>query len=118
MFVDLLLVALGGFLGAIVRYCVTSKLKKSRPSTFPVSTLLVNVIACFLLGVITSQFLLSSTLKVLVITGFLGSLSTFSTFIQDARELSKKEKFAAILFISLSIGLGLLSFEISFWFIH
>lgn len=118
MILELLLVAVGGFFGAVVRYFIISKIKTHQQPTFPISTLLVNIFACFLFGFIASHWILSSTLKALLVTGFLGSLSTFSTLIQNAKQMSKKEKFAAVIYISLSVGLGLLSFEVSFWFTH
>ncbi|WP_371804211.1 CrcB family protein [Candidatus Lokiarchaeum ossiferum] len=112
MLLVVLYVGAGGFFGAILRYILTLTSNNSSKSSFPTRTLVVNLFACFILGLI-SQFLnLSAEFNMFFITGFLGSLSTFSTFILDIQKLSRKEKFSSIIYLSLSIGLGLLSFEV------
>ena len=75
-------VALGGAFGAVLRYFVSNKFA-NLSSFIPVSTLLVNVSGGFLIGILTEiilKFDLSNNFKGLLITGFLGALTTFSTF--------------------------------------
>ena len=77
------LVLLGGALGALARYGVTTLSTKIYGAVFPVGTLYVNLVGCFLIGVafglgelrgISPQF------RLFFVTGFLGALTTFSTY--------------------------------------
>ena len=77
-------VGFGGFLGAIVRYCVTDQVSRLLHPAFPYGTLIVNAAGSFLLGFL-SRFLLehpaiSESLRTGLLVGFLGAFTTFSTF--------------------------------------
>jgi CrcB protein len=79
------LVALGGAAGSVLRY-VTSGFAQSlfRSSTFPVGTLLVNLIGCFLIGagsqLAESRGAFGDTARVFLFIGVLGGFTTFSAF--------------------------------------
>ena len=78
---ELLLIGVGGFFGAILRYIVSGII----PVKFglPTGTLMVNVIGSFILGFLLYSSLLApipSEYKLLIGTGFCGALTTFSTF--------------------------------------
>ena len=77
-------VALGGAIGSIARYCVGVYASKLLGTAFPWGTLLINVTASFLLGVLTEAFALgwdaAPTTRTLLIVGVCGGYSTFSTF--------------------------------------
>ncbi len=78
-----MLVALGGAIGAVCRYLIGFGLQHRWPSSFPVGTLVVNVMGCLFIGVLgQANFAaaLSPTMRLLIGTGLLGSLTTFSTF--------------------------------------
>ena len=78
-----LAVGIGGFFGAISRYLIATWVQKfSSSSFFPVGTLSVNVLGSFLIGFLYLYFsqTIHPTLKAMLITGFLGALTTFSTF--------------------------------------
>lgn len=78
-----LAVGSGGFLGAIARMYVTHSMNVSLKSDFPWGVLTVNVIGSFFIGILFAIFLhytVSDTLKVFLTTGFLGALTTYSTF--------------------------------------
>jgi CrcB protein len=79
-----LIVMLGGSLGAVSRYSISLLAAKTWGTQFPWGTLLVNLIGCFLIGLIFALAdrarLLTPGLRLLLITGFLGALTTFSTF--------------------------------------
>ena len=73
----------GGFLGAVARAYVVHLTNKHVPLEFPLGILLVNVIGSFIIGLLfalVSHNLISDTSKSFFITGFLGALTTYSTF--------------------------------------
>ncbi len=80
----LLLVMIGGSLGAISRYGVGLLAAKLWGPGFPWGTLLVNLVGCFLIGLIFALAdqvrLLTPEMRLFLITGYLGALTTFSSF--------------------------------------
>lgn len=76
-------VGAGGFCGAILRYYVGTLTFKYFPNALPLATLTVNLAGSFLIGILIAIFMnfeLPSYLKLFLITGFLGALTTYSTF--------------------------------------
>lgn len=109
---DILLVGVGGFLGSIARYLVHLLVKSYAASTFPLSTLLVNIFGCFAIGVLAGfaekiQPAPSRTLLFLGV-GVLGGFTTFSSFGLETMNLLRGENFGfALLNIFASVGCGL-----------
>ena len=78
-----LLVAIGGAIGAPLRYLIDRRVQLARDSPFPFGTLAVNVIGSFVLGVLAGLALFGPqlpALQTLLGTGVCGTLTTFSTF--------------------------------------
>ena len=102
-------VALGGALGAVLRYAVS--LIPVRGS-FPVLTLLTNLLGALLIGFIAGAAEISApspSLILFVKTGLCGGFTTFSTFSLESYTLIKAgQKGTAVLYIALSVGLCLL----------
>lgn len=77
-------VMIGGALGSLTRYAVALFLQNSLGvGSFPVATLVVNVAGCFLLSIVSTLGaggLVSPSMRVALETGFLGAMTTFSTF--------------------------------------
>ncbi|WP_292460711.1 fluoride efflux transporter CrcB [Methanothermococcus sp.] len=78
---ELLIIGVGGFIGAILRYIISGII----PVKFglPTGTLIVNLIGSFIIGFIMYSSLtldISPECRLLIITGFCGALTTFSTF--------------------------------------
>jgi len=79
----ILAIGLGGFLGAIARAYAVHFTNKYIPLEFPLGILLVNLIGSFLAGVLIAYFThytVSLNIKAFLTTGFLGALTTYSTF--------------------------------------
>jgi CrcB protein len=79
-----LLVMLGGSLGAASRYGVSLLSARLLGTQIPYGTMLVNLAGCFLIGLLFAladrSRLLTPDVRLLLITGYLGALTTFSTF--------------------------------------
>lgn len=81
--IQILAVALGGALGAILRYGTTWAISKVAEGPAPIATWIVNLAGCLLIGFLVPYLASTSAklpLKLFVLVGFLGSLTTFSTF--------------------------------------
>lgn len=77
-----LLVILGGGAGAIARFGISSVVQSRRSGVFPLGTLVVNLVGCFLLGLLDGLAVSPATAKVLE-TATLGSYTTFSTWMLE-----------------------------------
>lgn len=85
---SILLVGIAGFIGAIIRYIISKKLNKSTRGAFPFGTLLVNLVGAFLLGMLVGGQA-GEFYMLLIGTGLLGSITTFSTLNKELYILQK-----------------------------
>ena len=80
----LFLIGLAGFIGTIGRYWLSGVVARRYGETFPLGTLVVNLIGCFLVGLLfyllNERFVVNPTLRTVVLIGFLGGFTTFSSF--------------------------------------
>ena len=111
-FKEMLAVGFGGFIGSCLRFIFTKIGNKYLPY-FPLGTLVSNLTAGFLIGLIIGYTqdsqIISEKIKLFLIVGFLGGLSTFSTFNMDTINLFQEHKYGyVILNILLNLGLSLL----------
>jgi CrcB protein len=89
---NILIIGIGGFVGAVLRYLLGGTVQNlTRGSSFPWGTLIVNILGCFLFGIL-SGFLgtraqPNHSLNSLIFVGFLGAFTTFSTFSNDTLQL-------------------------------
>jgi fluoride exporter len=109
----LLLVGVGGFTGSVLRYIISGYVQQiTKSSSFSYGTIAVNVLGCLIIGILSqlaeSYGLLSAETRALLITGFLGGFTTFSTFSNETLNLFRdSESLAAFLNICGHVFLGL-----------
>lgn len=101
----------GAIAGAPLRYFIASQFNSDR-GTFPIGTLIVNVTGCFaigvLLGLAEERDFLSREARLLLVTGFLGSYTTFSAFGWEAYDLGRAdEAVRAVVYVVMSVVVGI-----------
>ncbi|MCT7942880.1 MULTISPECIES: fluoride efflux transporter CrcB [Shewanella] len=108
---NILFVALGGSIGAVLRYLISIFMIQVFGSSFPFGTLLVNVLGSFLMGIVYALGQLSHLspeVKSLVAVGLLGALTTFSTFSNETLLLMQEGLwFKSMLNVLLNVTLCL-----------
>ncbi len=111
--IKILLVGAGGFLGSIARYGLGGLVQDRAGASFPLGTLVVNVVGCFVIGLVselaeTRGFLTPESRAFLVI-GVLGGFTTFSAFGNETLNLLRERDLAlaganVLLNVVLSLG--------------
>nr|WP_314697998.1 fluoride efflux transporter CrcB [uncultured Prevotella sp.] len=93
MIKDILLVGVGSFLGGSLRMIISKYVQLAIVGSFPLGTMVVNVLGCFLIGIFSSLPTgnggVSPTVRLLLTTGFCGGFTTFSTFMNEHATLLK-----------------------------
>ncbi len=81
MFKQLILVGIGGGLGSVLRYLTSVLVDRFYDNTFPLATLTVNGLGCFIIGILMgTSGAVSHDSRLLFVTGFCGGFTTFSAF--------------------------------------
>ena len=106
-------IALAGLAGTLLRYWLSGVVARQYGETFPWGTMAVNVIGCFLAGAVfyltEERFLVSPAVRSVILIGFLGGFTTFSSYgLQTFTLLRDGELGLATLNIAASNVLGLL----------
>lgn len=109
--------AAGSLAGGFARYLTAIAVYRVLGTAFPYGIFLVNMVGCFLIGVFdclaVERFLLGSTARLLLMTGFCGAFTTFSTLILDTSYLMKTGDFGRALFNAVgSVVVGLVLFRL------
>jgi CrcB protein len=109
-----LLAATGGALGSSARYLVSIGAGKLLGMGFPWGTLIVNIVGCFVMGLLVglgaTRLTISDEARVFIATGILGGFTTFSAFSADVLLLIERRHFGlAALYLTGSVGLSLLA---------
>lgn len=112
MLKNILIVGSGSFIGGALRYALSLVMKGSCSGSFPLPTLLVNLIGCFLIGLLYGVFSRTSGVDsgwcLLLTTGLCGGFTTFSTFANESLKMLQTGNvtgFAAYVLISLAGGI-------------
>ena len=109
--------AIGGIAGTFARYFMAGAIYELLGTRFPYGTLLVNLSGCFILGFLAAlaekKFVLSADLRLLLMIGFCGAFTTFSTFIFETDGLLKNGQAArAFTNIFVSVIFGFILFRV------
>ena len=113
--VNILLIGIGGFLGAVSRYYLGGYVHQLLDKhNFPYGTFAVNVIGCLLIGFLggftESKQFISDEARTLLFIGFLGAFTTFSTFGYETMKLIwEQQMLMAGVNVSIHVILGLLA---------
>ena len=108
-------IAIGGAMGSLTRYFVSTQVNNWLGGDFPYGTMTVNVIGSFLFGVVggwiaRNDHVADTAWLDLMTTGFLGGFTTFSTFANDTVKLSHEEGIlSAATYTGVSVGISVLS---------
>jgi fluoride exporter len=93
----LILVGIGGFIGATLRYLLSAYVQNmTQNAIFPYGTFAVNMIGCFLIGMgaylVETQSGMTSEMRLLLLVGLLGSFTTYSTYSSETVTLLQGQR--------------------------
>jgi CrcB protein len=111
---NLLIIALGGAVGSILRYLGQKLVNHIAAFTFPMGTFLVNLVGCFIIGLLyglsNKYSWFTDELRLLLVTGFCGGFTTFSSFSYESLSLIRQGNLLYFfLYTLLSLSLGILA---------
>ena len=113
-------VAIGGALGSLARYALSSYIFDISSHNFPYATLIVNVLGTFVMGilfvVIVERSAMPAEMRSLLMIGFVGAFTTFSTFSLDALGLWQNGHiFMSLVYMLATIILCLIAISSAIW---
>ena len=113
-------VAIGGALGSIARYALSTWIFDVSSHKFPYATLAVNVLGSFVMGIlfviIVEKAALPNEMRSLLMIGFLGAFTTFSTFSLDALGLWQNGHiFMSVVYMLATVILCLIAISSAIW---
>jgi CrcB protein len=114
MWKTIIYVAIGSIIGGVGRFLLQQFIQKRVSSTFPYGTLCVNLIGCFIIGVVfglsAKGNIISPQARIFLATGICGGFTTFSSFINENHGmLQNGEFFNTAVYISVSVFAGLMA---------
>ena len=109
----MLIAGAGGFVGTCCRYLVTRWCAMMFSGSWPLGTFLVNIVGCFVFGVLLGLFektqTVSTTESLLLVTGFCGGFTTFSAFAGEVCLLGDKGQLVtSLVYLLASVTLGVI----------
>ncbi|MDA8215032.1 MAG: fluoride efflux transporter CrcB [Nitrospiraceae bacterium] len=115
--INYLIIGIGGFLGAIARYAIGVWIGQKWGRSFPLGTFVINVSGSFFIGLLMSLFterlMVNPQWRLLLVVGFLGAYTTFSTFEYETGRLIKDgEWLVASMNVVFSVIAGFIALKI------
>jgi len=107
----LIAIGSGSFIGAVSRYLLSQLIHTKLTREFPWGTLIVNIVGCFLIGLIfglSDRANLSQEWRLFLATGLLGGFTTYSAFSYETMSMLREGQFwyaSAYIFASIVVGL-------------
>lgn len=116
MLKNYLIIGTGGFIGAITRYGLGTWIGQRWGRSFPLGTFVINVSGSFLIGLLMTllaeRLMVSPYWRLLLVVGFLGAYTTFSTFQYETGKLLKDSEFlVAMLNVMMSVIAGFVALK-------
>jgi CrcB protein len=116
-----LMVSLCGGLGSMARFVLNASIQRWWDRLFPLSTMLINILACFCVGLAASAYAnqtVDQTVYLLFVTGFFGGFSTFSTAINELHGLLAGRHWGtALAYLLLTVLLPLACVALGWWLV-
>ena len=108
---------MGSIAGGLARYFLAGAVYRAFGTAFPYGTLVVNLIGCFIIGFLAAvaeeKFALNHEMRLLLMIGFCGAFTTFSTFMLETANLLKDgETLRAFMNVALSVVIGFIAFKL------
>jgi CrcB protein len=112
-----LLIAIGGAVGSVARYALSSFVLRATGTLFPLGTFVVNAVGCFCFGAIAAaadgRVTISADARAFILVGVLGGFTTFSSYVFESAGLIRDGQMAAALVnVAGQVIIGLAAFWI------
>lgn len=116
---NLLYIAIGGALGSVCRYLLSSAVLRMLGTLFPAGTFVVNVVGCLVFGAIAGatqeRLVLSPGARAFLLAGVLGGFTTFSSYMNESAVLVREGQFLwAGLNLAGQVAAGFVAFWLAF----
>jgi len=121
---NVFLVMLGGSIGALSRYGASLLAVKLFGSRFPWGTLAVNLVGCFFIGLAFAlaergSGIMSPSMRLFFVTGYLGGLTTFSTYaLETTNAIGAQDSMSAVLNFAANNLLGVALVLLGMWMVR
>lgn len=114
-----LFIVIGAAFGALSRYYLTLKLSQLLCTDFPVATFIINLSGALVIGFfatfVVEEIAIASDIQKMIGIGFLGSYTTFSTYVLETNNLLEKHQQTAVAYWLGSAILGVLCIQLGVW---
>lgn len=119
---SLLIVGTGSFIGGAMRYLLSTCMKNVCAQGFPWGTLSVNLLGCFLFGILFAIFnknaSTDNTLYLLLTTGVCGGFTTFSTFANESVQMLQHGNTSGFIgYVATSVIAGFALIALGYWMV-